>query len=999
MNEWLFCPRCGSKLGATDDTCPTCGAVTPSAPTTPSSELPAGPSDEDLVALEAELRRALSPSFILVRRLGTGGMGSVFLAREPALKRLVAVKVLAPALAADPGARARFERESQAVARLTHPNIVAIHSVGQLADETPYFVMQYVGGLSLADRLEKEGPLDQDEARRVIGEVASALAVAHSLGIIHRDIKPANILYDDESDRVLVSDFGIAAVRSTGEEGGDTRLTQTGMAVGTPRYMSPEQLLAEDVTEKTDIYALGLLGYELVSGAGPFTATSPQELVAAHLRDTPRPLSEVRDHVDPELESVVSACLAKQATERPSAHEVAQRFTPGAEVLLEWPPPGLAELHGRLPPVSRLFWAGSLLTVVGFLALLTLGPQLSSAVTSFATLTIWIVGTAGIFTLFAAVWKLLRVAAASTRAVRSGFGWLSVAEALADRRGDTGALVAGMREYATLAPPTRDTLRKGRLLRESILLVGGLVPVLALVPLVWLAVGGLVGAGAAPYLLFGPSAVLLIVATSLAHKEARSVGPGRARLGRHRSLRGGDPRIAASWTETFERVRRGQSLGSGAASRPLASRVGAFVVAISLLLVITVFAPVGLVGVLGPVLLLGVNVSNTEARLRIAETARAFALPPDSSITPLEAGRAFYTLQGSGGSSTGAFPQHALPRELTEGWHDQDFPDDLFDREVMGPDGQPLQMKSSAVRAGPNHMTILEYAASGLNTDEVRYLEHLAALPQWDEYRTVARAAAMDYVGARFVLPFTDSATAMEMPMPKFAATKQAAYASVEKAALFLAQGRHAEAETTLRETISFGFRLVDDGNTLFDALIGMVTVGLGQNGLVRFYSLTDRPEGAVLRARRDSVVALEDELRAARGEININDVAGLRRDMLAILQDTTRLRSQRWEMLVNLSFVPCSNVRELLFGPGEDLAAAFAQARRDLVRFESEDMLLDLMLDTPARGLPFGDSDPPVFRLSDAVGRVAGWVLGNERIAGCTTWLTRGLDFLNVVR
>ena len=174
MSDWSYCPRCATALEPDAAACPACGASTPSAPTAP---LEAGvvlePTDEELAALEAALDKALSPTYILVRRIGAGGMGSVFLARDPALKRLVAVKVLAPALAADPGARARFEREAQAVARLSHPNVVAIHNVGQLSDGTPYFVMQHVGGQSLSARLAEEGPLSSEETARIFGQVAA----------------------------------------------------------------------------------------------------------------------------------------------------------------------------------------------------------------------------------------------------------------------------------------------------------------------------------------------------------------------------------------------------------------------------------------------------------------------------------------------------------------------------------------------------------------------------------------------------------------------------------------------------------------------------------------------------------------------------------------------------------------------------------------------------------------------------------------------------------
>ena len=205
MPESPHCPTCGHAAAADDRFCPKCGTVIPGAgarqgpaASDPTAEAPVAPgtppppqrttSSLDAPpdpALEEHLREALSPAFLLVRRLGAGGMASVWLAREPALRRLVAVKLLSPELSASDAARLRFEREAQAVAGLVHPNVVGIHGLGALADGTPYFVMQYVGGKSLAARVEEEGPLDPDEARRITGEVASALAAAHTKGIIH----------------------------------------------------------------------------------------------------------------------------------------------------------------------------------------------------------------------------------------------------------------------------------------------------------------------------------------------------------------------------------------------------------------------------------------------------------------------------------------------------------------------------------------------------------------------------------------------------------------------------------------------------------------------------------------------------------------------------------------------------------------------------------------------------------------------------------------------
>lgn len=315
-------------------------------PTRPAGEDPAatppaqppggsGPADE----LEALLREELAPDLEVVRRLGRGSVATVYLARETALKRLVAVKVLSPRLARDRRARLRFEREAQAVAALTHPNIVQLHRVARLSNDLPYIVMQYVKGRTMADRLQAEGTLPMEEARSVIAEVASAVAAAHGKGIVHRDIRPANVLYDEESGRSLVTDFGIAALLTSGEAGQAARLTKTGELVGNPAYMSPEQLTGSGLSERSDVYALGLLGYELLTGRGPYEADSRREMITAHIQQQPRKLSELRSDVDSRLEEVLSRCLAKEPEHRPNAADVARRLkaAPGA-IVTPWPP-------------------------------------------------------------------------------------------------------------------------------------------------------------------------------------------------------------------------------------------------------------------------------------------------------------------------------------------------------------------------------------------------------------------------------------------------------------------------------------------------------------------------------------------------------------------------------------------------------------------------------------------------------------------------------------
>ncbi len=296
--------------------------------------------------LKGLLKQELAPELELVRRLGRGSRANVYLARERELKRLVAVKVLSPRLARDERARQRFEREAQAVAALSHPNIVAVHRVGRLSNDLPYIVMQYVKGRSMAERLQAEGPLPLGDARNAITEVASALAAAHQKGIVHRDVRPDNVLYEEESGRTLLTDFGIAAILTSGASGQAARLTKTGELVGDPAYMSPEQLSGQELTERSDVYALGLLGYELLTGRGPYDAASRRELVTAHVEAVPRRLTELRADADADLEALLCRCLAKEPEHRPNAADVARRLQSPGDVTPM--PPASAAVAGGL---------------------------------------------------------------------------------------------------------------------------------------------------------------------------------------------------------------------------------------------------------------------------------------------------------------------------------------------------------------------------------------------------------------------------------------------------------------------------------------------------------------------------------------------------------------------------------------------------------------------------------------------------------------------------
>jgi DNA-binding SARP family transcriptional activator/tRNA A-37 threonylcarbamoyl transferase component Bud32 len=320
--------------------------------------------------LDRTLQDELAPDLEIVRKLGESSAASVYLAREPKFKRWVAVKVFSPKLARNRRARLRFEREVQAIGSLTHPNIVGLHRAGALSNGLPYFVMEYVAGTSMADRLKAEGTLPVSEARRALAGVAWALAAAHRRGIVHRDVQPANVLHQEETGRALLADFGIAGMLAATEER-PVRLTESGELVGDPAWMSPEQLMGEPATERSDLYGLGLLGFELLAGRGPFDAESRRELYAAHVRERPRRLTELRPDVDRDLAELLERCLAKQPAHRPSAERAARVLSarPGEEPVVAgperaWPRRILSALaERRVPHALAAYLAGGFVLV------------------------------------------------------------------------------------------------------------------------------------------------------------------------------------------------------------------------------------------------------------------------------------------------------------------------------------------------------------------------------------------------------------------------------------------------------------------------------------------------------------------------------------------------------------------------------------------------------------------------------------------------------------
>ena len=290
------CPHCGAALPEGAAFCMSCGGATGAPP----------PPDTGILD---QLQGPLADRYRIERELGRGGMATVFLAHDLRHDRDVAIKVLHPELAASMGAE-RFEREIKLAAKLHHPHILGLFDSGETASLF-YYVMPFVPGESLRDRLTREQMLPIDDALQITYEVADALGAAHALGIVHRDIKPENILL--AGGHALVADFGVARAASEAGE----KLTQTGMAVGTPTYMSPEQAMGETVGPTSDLYALGCVAFEMLTGQPPFTGANARAIMARHTMEAVPSLRLVRDAVPEEVEEAILSVLAKVPADRP----------------------------------------------------------------------------------------------------------------------------------------------------------------------------------------------------------------------------------------------------------------------------------------------------------------------------------------------------------------------------------------------------------------------------------------------------------------------------------------------------------------------------------------------------------------------------------------------------------------------------------------------------------------------------------------------------------
>lgn len=630
---------------------------------------------------------------------------------------------------------------------------------------------------------------------------------------------------------------------------------------------------------------------------------------------------------------------------------------------------GLAPLHGAASSLINSMLASSVLIVTPLAILMLDDPD-----DPFATARWMLVGVGllGIVVLTKVVTRVLRLHRSVATAARLGFQWRWLADAMVDRRGDFGALISGAFPYSRMDSRDRDRVRLVRRVAAAALIVAVLVwPLVGLFTTVVLGSHHLMEPEGAPVVLVGPTVVFLLV-TLLARAWEYRFLRGR----RDAAAKAGD-----AVNDPFDALDADQPLP---ASPVYVRRIKWLLQASMLALGAMALLSIAIIG-FGPLAggamwqTITPGLLRAEISFRATNPGRQFRLPVDPSISPLDAGRAYYTVSYAGDPPQLGPNQYGIPRQL-ESW--------LPELENSPFGGSRTELEGLISRAGK------------FTPDERAYLERVASHPGFAESEVLARAGRLDYLAARLMPSHSYNlwtAPISLLPM------RDLGHAHLAKAAVELSKGRPEDAEATLRQAVSIGLAMMDNAHHVVEALIGANVVQLALKGLEDVYTITGQDAPArTLRLARDTAEAaakesdLGDLTRAAENlskALSSFDIPLIRQTALGVLTDPNRVPGLRWEFLQVMALAPCTNARELVFGPTPRLSEVFQRTRRELTRFKSEEQLFDNMVALPhtadpfMKGAPTGMTDSVVITLL----RTVASTFGNEHISGCVRMLWEG--------
>jgi hypothetical protein len=592
---------------------------------------------------------------------------------------------------------------------------------------------------------------------------------------------------------------------------------------------------------------------------------------------------------------------------------------------LSWPPPGLERLQGSLWRVIAVTWIGSVVLVFPLLWALaveqpfySLGPFEDN----------WELGLGlaalGALIIIVAFGLLFGVLRGSAKAADMGYGSLTILEVASDSRHDMGFLIQGKRHFSSLDPDSLAVIVRARLRGAVLLLVGALWLVVGFGLAVILAARGFTTPSGIWLITLGPSVLAASAGLGLLVRQNGSV---RAALGSWQAQEGRDRVRAESiaWTERLSAAADSVALGSGPVGEGARLRTGALIVVALFLVGFVPTMTIGVTTAVGPILaeIAVPSFLSVQEMAGAAEALRRYRLEPDPSISPTEAGASLQTLAFVGESATPEPWERGPAQRHEQGW----FPN---------PDVFPNPFSESVAR------DLLSRPLDELSDEQQAALRQAAAHPAQAEFDRLAKASMIDVVTGRWTLPFPDSLTMTNLPWPRFPEFRTAGLARVAKASVEVSTGRAADAEQTLRELISTGFLLIDQGPTLLDNLMGVVLANMGGDALEEYYQRIGREGDAAALAFARSSAA--DAARMARAGMIPEDIHALLQGVPDLVETEEALRGLRWEYFAAFNMLaPCINLHKMVFGPDETYDEWRERARDTLVRVDGERDLFDL--------------------------------------------------------